>query len=173
MMKMDRRLIGETEHLTTNGICLTEKLERSLKNCQNEFWGTISSVEPAVLPWGQANPPCLFFLLAAHRGFLLSFVFFLSGCHHSFHPLDFPRLILQRNIALRSLLHWKATTQALHTANVLLPITPIFFTNKDLGHHSFYCFHSAQYQFPYQLSITTIMLGDNHQKLSDYSNTFI
>lgn len=89
MMKMDRRLIGETEHLTTNGICLTEKLERSLKNCQNEFWGTIYSVEPAVLSQGQANPPCLFFLLAAHQGFLLSFVFFFQAATIHFIPWIF------------------------------------------------------------------------------------
>lgn len=151
-----------------NGICLTEKLEWSMKNLSEWILGNnlkLSSVKPTILFQGQANFPLLLFLLAAYLGFLFGFLssFELLPFNSS---LWFSKTDLGVGHSPSFLTALEASTQALDTFNVLLHITVVFFTNKDLEYHSFHCFHSAQCKFPYQLSTTTVMLGDNRPKLN-------
>lgn len=151
-----------------NGICLTEKLEWSMNNLSEWILGNnlgLSSVKPTILFQGQANFPLLLFLLDTYSGFLLGFLssFKLPPFDSS---LWFSKTDLGVGHRPSFLTALEASTQALDTFNVLLHITLIFFTNKDLEYHSFHCFHSVQYKFPYQLSTITIMLGGKHPKLN-------
>lgn len=137
-------------------------------NTREIAWGFLL-LNPKVLFRGQADSPFSFFCLLHTQDFCLVSFLFLS-CYHSMFLLDFASLILEWDTVLCSLLHWKRSTQVHATFNIFLHI--IFFSNKDLGCHSFHSFHSAQYQL---LSVIYchIILCNNHPKLSDENNTFI
>lgn len=140
------------------------------KICQYKYWGTIWGsllLNPKVLFRARLISSILLFLLVAHSGLLLGF------------PSVFKLPLLNSFLGFSKTDFWSETQSFVpycigkQAPNWILlifyciSICVVFFTNKELGHHSFHCFHSAQYQLPYQLSSATVMLWDNHPELSE------